>query len=149
MQTAQLSTLGRACIQLFFSRTLVDASPAGFIGTNTNTPFLLSSLSAQWVCNFCRHEGPVPHAYQCPLDAAGLRRDREQRAELCRGSVDFAVPKVRHQLLLYLEVCILIGSSLWGAGTVAWTRLLCCCCFHFISFFALLYNTARVCRWRR
>ncbi|CAN0416662.1 unnamed protein product, partial [Hapterophycus canaliculatus] len=47
----------------------------------------------QWVCNFCKHEGAVPHAYQCPLDAAGLRRDREQRAELCRGSVDFVVPK--------------------------------------------------------
>lgn len=60
-------------------------------------PFL-SCLSAQWVCNFCKHEGAVPHTYQCPLDAAGLRRDREQRAELCRGSVDFAVPKVRNGL---------------------------------------------------
>lgn len=48
----------------------------------------------QWVCNFCKHEGAVPPTYQCPLDAAGLRRDREQRAELCRGSVDFSVPKV-------------------------------------------------------
>ncbi|CAM9100724.1 unnamed protein product [Ectocarpus fasciculatus] len=47
----------------------------------------------KWICNFCKHEGPVPHAYQCPLDGAGLRRDRDQRAELCRGSVDFVVPK--------------------------------------------------------
>lgn len=42
----------------------------------------------------CKHEGAVPQDYQCPLDTAGLRRDRDQRAELCRGSVDFAVPKV-------------------------------------------------------
>lgn len=60
------------------------------------TPFVCRAcLSVQWICNFCKHEGPVPHAYQCPLDGAGLRRDRDQRAELCRGSVDFVVPKVR------------------------------------------------------
>lgn len=47
----------------------------------------------KWVCNFCKREGPVPQNYQCPLDAMGLRRDREQRAELCRGSVDFVVPQ--------------------------------------------------------
>lgn len=36
----------------------------------------------------------MPQAYQCPLGAGGLRRDRMQRPELCRGSVDFVVPKV-------------------------------------------------------
>ena len=50
---------------------------------------------SKWVCNFCKHEGPVPQSYQCPLDSSGLRRDRHQRAELSQGSVDFAVPKVR------------------------------------------------------
>lgn len=61
-------------------------------------PSSSSCLSMQWICNFCKHEGPVPHAYQCPLDGAGLRRDRDQRAELCRGSVDFVVPKVRVEI---------------------------------------------------
>ncbi|CAM9491086.1 unnamed protein product, partial [Sphacelaria rigidula] len=47
----------------------------------------------RWVCNFCKHDGAVPQPYQCPLDAMGMRRDRLQRSELCRGSVDFIVPK--------------------------------------------------------
>ncbi|KAG5180881.1 hypothetical protein JKP88DRAFT_323315, partial [Tribonema minus] len=48
---------------------------------------------AQWACNLCGGAlNDVDPAYRCALDGAGLRRDRAARAELCRGSVDFAVP---------------------------------------------------------
>ena len=33
----------------------------------------------------------VSDDYRCNLDANGLRRDRMERAELCRGSVEFVV----------------------------------------------------------
>ncbi|CAM9362446.1 unnamed protein product [Phaeothamnion confervicola] len=46
----------------------------------------------RWECNLCGMPNQVPVPYRCGLDAAGLRRDRAQRPELCRGSVDFAVP---------------------------------------------------------
>ncbi|CAN0043333.1 unnamed protein product, partial [Choristocarpus tenellus] len=48
----------------------------------------------KWICNFCGQENYVPVHYYSQLDGAGLRRDRGMRPELCRGSVDFAVPQV-------------------------------------------------------
>jgi protein transport protein SEC24 len=44
-----------------------------------------------FVCNLCDMKCDVPREYQCNLDANGQRRDRTDRAELCHGSVDFAV----------------------------------------------------------
>eukprot|EP00752_Nemacystus_decipiens_P016511 g14759.t1 len=77
----------------------------------------------KWVCNFCKHEGAVPHTYQCPLDAAGLRRDREQRAELCRGSVDFAVPKavycLRPEQQPIFVFCVDVSSRALETGFTA------------------------------
>jgi hypothetical protein len=34
----------------------------------------------------------VPDAYRCNLDANGFRRDKMERPELCRGSVEFVAP---------------------------------------------------------
>ncbi|CAM9553293.1 unnamed protein product [Chrysoparadoxa australica] len=45
-----------------------------------------------WICNLCGQKNQVQEHYRCRLDGAGLRKDRGQRVELCRGSVDFAVP---------------------------------------------------------
>lgn len=57
----------------------------------------------------------MPQSYQCPLDASGLRRDKQQRAELCRGSVDFVVPKVFALLSFYLSsYCYLCVAEMVG-----------------------------------
>ena len=44
----------------------------------------------------------MPEWYRCNLDADGLRRDRNQRPELCHGSVEFPAP-----------------ASLWGISSSA------------------------------
>lgn len=44
----------------------------------------------KFICNLCGTTNDVPVNYQCNLDANGLRRDRNDRPELCRGSVEFA-----------------------------------------------------------
>uniref|UniRef100_A0A7S4DQB5 Uncharacterized protein n=1 Tax=Lotharella globosa TaxID=91324 RepID=A0A7S4DQB5_9EUKA len=45
-----------------------------------------------FVCNMCGSNNKVPEWYFCNLDSAGFRRDRNEKAELCRGSVDFIAP---------------------------------------------------------
>lgn len=47
----------------------------------------------KFVCNLCGGTSDVPAEYFAHLDVSGRRVDLDQRAELCRGSVDFAVPK--------------------------------------------------------
>ena len=37
------------------------------------------------VCNFCGASTPLPPEYVCHLGADGLRRDRLERPELCKG----------------------------------------------------------------
>jgi protein transport protein SEC24 len=44
-----------------------------------------------WACHLCGANNPTPAWYHCSLDGAGLRRDRQQRPELSRGSVDLLV----------------------------------------------------------
>lgn len=46
-----------------------------------------------YTCNICDFSNEVPSEYYCNLDEYGRRRDRLERPELCRGAVDFAVPK--------------------------------------------------------
>eukprot|EP00479_Gromia_sphaerica_P002263 TRINITY_DN12701_c0_g1_i1.p1 TRINITY_DN12701_c0_g1~~TRINITY_DN12701_c0_g1_i1.p1 ORF type:complete len:172 (+),score=34.60 TRINITY_DN12701_c0_g1_i1:488-1003(+) len=41
------------------------------------------------MCNMCGKKYDVPHEYLCNLDAEGFRRDKNERMELCRGSVEF------------------------------------------------------------
>lgn len=47
----------------------------------------------KFICNFCHTKNDVPQQYKCNLDANGLRRDRADRAELCRGTVEFVAGK--------------------------------------------------------
>lgn len=104
---ARLTALG--------GRTVTVASPASRSAQHCRSHHAHSYAVAfrlpQWVCNLCQHECDVPQGYQCPLDAAGLRRDRQQRPELCRGSVDFVVPKVP---LLLLVCCMTIQQFVYG-----------------------------------
>lgn len=44
-------------------------------------------------CNLCGHSNATPDAYMCPLGLDGLRRDKYERPELCRGTVEFAATK--------------------------------------------------------
>lgn len=41
----------------------------------------------------CDLKNDVPREYQCNLDGNGFRRDKNDRAELCRGSIEFVAPK--------------------------------------------------------
>nr|QBH67493.1 putative transport protein Sec24C [Ustilago esculenta]QBH67604.1 putative transport protein Sec24C [Ustilago esculenta] len=47
----------------------------------------------KWTCNLCGTATEVAADYFCNLDMSGRRVDFDQRPELSRGSVDFAVPK--------------------------------------------------------
>jgi protein transport protein SEC24 len=47
----------------------------------------------RFLCNLCGGTSEVPAEYFAHLDVSGRRVDLDQRAELCRGSVDFVVPK--------------------------------------------------------
>jgi len=46
----------------------------------------------QWRCNVCGFSNDVPNSYFCQLDEQGRRRDREQRPELSKGSVELVAP---------------------------------------------------------
>ena len=46
-----------------------------------------------FVCSICGMKGDCPVEYRCNLDANGYRRDRQEKAELCRGSVEYVVGK--------------------------------------------------------
>jgi hypothetical protein len=43
-------------------------------------------------CNLCGASNDVPSSYFCHLDANGQRRDKDQRPELCTGSVELVAP---------------------------------------------------------
>ncbi|PWY98802.1 hypothetical protein BCV70DRAFT_201594 [Testicularia cyperi] len=47
----------------------------------------------KWSCNLCGTATEVAPDYFCNLDMSGRRVDFDQRPELSRGSIDFAVPK--------------------------------------------------------
>ena len=46
----------------------------------------------RWRCNLCGSSNEVPSSYFCHLDANGQRRDKDQRPELCTGSVELVAP---------------------------------------------------------
>ncbi|GAB5353174.1 hypothetical protein AAMO2058_000015100 [Amorphochlora amoebiformis] len=45
-----------------------------------------------FICNMCTAKNTVPEHYYCNLDPKGFRRDRNDRPELCRGSIDIVAP---------------------------------------------------------
>jgi protein transport protein SEC24 len=58
-----------------------------------NPFFQFTDGGNSFICSICQMKGDVPADYRCNLDANGLRRDRQERAELCRGSVEYVVGK--------------------------------------------------------
>ena len=47
----------------------------------------------KFVCNLCTYPNDTPAEYFCATSPQGVRVDRDQRPELCRGTVEFVVPK--------------------------------------------------------
>ena len=57
-------------------------------------PFMIfRSGGNKFVCNMCTFPNDVPSEYFAPTDPQGVRVDRDQRAELKLGTVEFMVPK--------------------------------------------------------
>merc|ERR1719487_2539451 len=46
----------------------------------------------RWTCNLCGFSQVTPDTYYCGLDETGRRTDRYQRAELCKGAVEYIAP---------------------------------------------------------
>ena len=45
-----------------------------------------------WDCKICGRSNTVPQNYKSSLDAYGYRYDKNDRAELCKGTVEYLVP---------------------------------------------------------
>ncbi|RYP12814.1 hypothetical protein DL765_007134 [Monosporascus sp. GIB2] len=57
-------------------------------------PFMMfRSGGSKFVCNLCTYPNDTPSEYFCATTPQGVRVDRDQRPELCRGTVEFIVPK--------------------------------------------------------
>ncbi len=57
-------------------------------------PFMIfRSGGNKFVCNLCTYPNDTPPEYFCATSPQGIRVDRDQRPELCRGTVEFVVPK--------------------------------------------------------
>ena len=57
-------------------------------------PFMVfRSGGNKFVCNLCTYPNDTPPEYFCATSPQGVRVDRDQRPELCRGTVEFMVPK--------------------------------------------------------
>ncbi|KAI1878414.1 hypothetical protein JX265_000346 [Neoarthrinium moseri] len=57
-------------------------------------PFMMfRSGGSKFVCNLCTYPNDTPSEYFCATTPQGVRVDRDQRPELCRGTVEFTVPK--------------------------------------------------------
>lgn len=57
-------------------------------------PFMVfRSGGNKFVCNLCTYPNETSPEYFCATSPQGVRIDRDQRPELCRGTVEFIVPK--------------------------------------------------------
>lgn len=57
-------------------------------------PFMVfRNGGGKFVCNLCTYPNDTPSEYFCATTPQGVRVDRDQRPELCRGTVEFTVPK--------------------------------------------------------
>jgi protein transport protein SEC24 len=54
---------------------------------------MFRSGGSKFVCNLCTYPNDTPPEYFCATTPQGVRVDRDQRPELCRGTVEFTVPK--------------------------------------------------------
>jgi protein transport protein SEC24 len=77
---------------------VVDFGPAGPPRCNRcraymNAHMKWQSRGTSWSCAFCGVTNAADTMYQCQLDGSGMRADRANRPELCKGTVDFAVPE--------------------------------------------------------
>ena len=108
----------------------IDFGPEGPVrcsrcGGYVNPWVAWSDGGAQWTCNLCGQENTAPERYACPLDANGARRDRDQRPELLKGSVDFCAPSpmfdsenTKPTPLTYV-MCIDVGAVAIASGLTA------------------------------
>lgn len=76
---------------------LVDFGPTGPLRCNRCRAYVNSFTKftqggRKFVCNICLLHNETPRDYYCSVDQNGRRRDVQERAELCRGSVDYVVP---------------------------------------------------------
>lgn len=72
----------------------VDPGPNGILRCDrcrayVNPFFKFTDGGSKFKCNLCGTTSEVPAHYQCNLDGNGDRRDKMQRAELCRGTYEF------------------------------------------------------------
>lgn len=57
-------------------------------------PFMMfRSGGNKYVCNLCTYPNDTPPEYFCATSPQGIRVDRDQRPELCHGTVEFVCPK--------------------------------------------------------
>ncbi|OAA65274.1 sec23 sec24 family protein [Niveomyces insectorum RCEF 264] len=57
-------------------------------------PFMVFRAGGnKFVCNLCTYPNDTPPEYFCATSPQGVRGDRDRRPELCRGTVEFVVPK--------------------------------------------------------
>jgi protein transport protein SEC24 len=57
-------------------------------------PFMMfRSGGNKFVCNLCTYPNDTPPEYFSATSPQGVRNDRDDRPELCRGTVEFVVPK--------------------------------------------------------
>ncbi|CAF3482067.1 unnamed protein product [Fusarium graminearum] len=57
-------------------------------------PFMMfRSGGNKFVCNLCSYPNETPTEYFAATNPQGVRVDRDSRPELCRGTVEFVVPK--------------------------------------------------------
>ena len=77
---------------------LVDFGPAGPLRCvacrcYVNPFFKFIDGGKFFICNMCDLKNEVPRDYQRPLDSNGFRRDKNDRPELSRGSVEYVATK--------------------------------------------------------
>ncbi len=54
---------------------------------------MLLAVRRRYACNVCSIYNEVPVEYFCPLDDNNRRRDIDERAELCTGTVEYVAPQ--------------------------------------------------------
>jgi len=77
---------------------LVDSGPIGIVRCGRCRAYVncfnaFADGGRKMVCSICGASSDVSGEYFCSTDASGKRRDKYERPELCKGSVDFVATK--------------------------------------------------------